>query len=88
MKTKICRNSRFVFFLCFILMTVTGCAGNSVAERNIVRGITDGVLGLPPSRIIGTEYGYTASGQGDTEIRHRPRKSPQNMRRITSASSP
>lgn len=38
----------------------------TATERNIVRQIISGVLDIPPSHVIGTEYGYTASGQGDT----------------------
>ena len=38
----------------------------TATERNIVRGIIDGVLRIPPSHVIGAEYGYTATGQGDT----------------------
>lgn len=38
----------------------------TATERNIVRQIVDGVLDIPPSQVIGTEYGYTATNQGDT----------------------
>ena len=37
----------------------------TATERNIVREIISGVLDIPPSHVIGTEYGYTATGQGD-----------------------
>ncbi len=37
----------------------------TATERNIVRGIVAGVLDIDPSHVIGTEYGYTATGQGD-----------------------
>ena len=37
----------------------------TATERNIVRQIVAGVLDIPPSQVIGTEYGYTASNQGD-----------------------
>ena len=38
----------------------------TATERNIVRQIIAGVLDIPPSQVIGTEYGYTATNQGDT----------------------
>ena len=34
-------------------------------ERNVVRAVVAGSLNIDPSRVIGTEYGYTATGQGD-----------------------
>ena len=37
----------------------------TATERNIVRGIVAGSLDVDPSHVIGTEYGYTATGQGD-----------------------
>ena len=37
----------------------------TATERNIVRGIVAGSLNIDPSHVIGTEYGYTATGQGD-----------------------
>lgn len=37
----------------------------TATERNIVRAIVDGTLDVDPSHVIGTEYGYTATGQGD-----------------------
>lgn len=37
----------------------------TATERNIVREIVKGTLDIPPSRVIGTEYGYTATNQGD-----------------------
>ena len=37
----------------------------TATERNIVRQVVAGVLDIPPSRVIGTEYGYTATNQGD-----------------------
>ena len=37
----------------------------TATERNIVREVIDGVLAIPPAQVIGTEYGYTATGQGD-----------------------
>ena len=39
----------------------------TATERNIVRAIVKDTLGIPPMRVIGTEYGYTATGQGDVE---------------------
>ena len=36
----------------------------TATERNIVREVVSGVLNIPPSHVIGTEYGYTATGQG------------------------
>ena len=38
----------------------------TATERNIVRALVKDTLGIPPARVIGTEYGYTATGQGDT----------------------
>ncbi len=37
----------------------------TATERNIVREVIKGKLNIPPSNVIGTEYGYTATGQGD-----------------------
>ena len=37
----------------------------TATERNIVREVINGTLDIPPSQVIGTEYGYTATGQGD-----------------------
>ncbi len=37
----------------------------TATERNIVREVIAGKLNIPPSQVIGTEYGYTATGQGD-----------------------
>lgn len=37
----------------------------TATERNIVREVIAGTLDIPPSHVIGTEYGYTATGQGD-----------------------
>ena len=37
----------------------------TATERNIVRQVIDGTLDIPPSHVIGTEYGYTATNQGD-----------------------
>ncbi len=37
----------------------------TATERNIVREVIKGTLDIPPANIIGTEYGYTATGQGD-----------------------
>lgn len=37
----------------------------TATERNIVRGIVADSLDVDPSHVIGTEYGYTATGQGD-----------------------
>ena len=37
----------------------------TATERNIVRQIVAGTLDIPPSHVIGTEYGYTATNQGD-----------------------
>lgn len=39
----------------------------TATERNIVRCLIEDVLNIPPAHVIGTEYGYTATGQGDTE---------------------
>ena len=38
----------------------------TATERNIVRAVVAGALDIDPSHVIGTEYGYTATGQGDT----------------------
>ncbi len=38
----------------------------TATERNIVREVIRGTLNVPPSHVIGTEYGYTAVSQGDT----------------------
>ena len=37
----------------------------TATERNIVRELIKGTFDIPPSHVIGTEYGYTAVGQGD-----------------------
>ena len=37
----------------------------TATERNIVRGVVAGSLDVDPSHVIGTEYGYVATGQGD-----------------------
>jgi hypothetical protein len=37
----------------------------TATERNIVRAVIEGTLNIPPSHVIGTEYGYTATNQGD-----------------------
>lgn len=37
----------------------------TATERNIVREIIRGTLDIPPSHVIGTEYGYVATHQGD-----------------------
>jgi len=37
----------------------------TATERNIVRELINGTLDIPPSCVIGTEYGYRASGQGE-----------------------
>ena len=37
----------------------------TATERNIVREVIKGTLDIPPANVIGTEYGYTATGQGD-----------------------
>ena len=37
----------------------------TATERNIVRELIDGTLDIPPSHVIGTEYGYAATSQGD-----------------------
>ncbi len=39
----------------------------TATERNIVRALVKDMLHIPPERVIGTGYGYTATGQGDTE---------------------
>ena len=37
----------------------------TATERNIVRALIEGKLDIPPSHVIGTEYGYAATNQGD-----------------------
>ena len=37
----------------------------TATERNIVRQVIAGTLDIPPSHVIGTEYGYIATNQGD-----------------------
>ncbi|MBQ6256141.1 MAG: haloacid dehalogenase-like hydrolase, partial [Clostridia bacterium] len=37
----------------------------TATERNIVREVIRGTLNIPPAQVIGTEYGYTATTQGD-----------------------
>lgn len=37
----------------------------TATERNIVREVIKGKLDIPPANVIGTEYGYTATGQGE-----------------------
>jgi phosphoserine phosphatase len=37
----------------------------TATERNIVRAIVKDTLNIDPAHVIGTEYGYTATGQGD-----------------------
>ena len=37
----------------------------TATERNIVREVVKGTLDIPPSHVIGTEYGYTATNQAD-----------------------
>ena len=37
----------------------------TATERNIVREVINGTLDIPPSHVIGTEYGYVATGQGE-----------------------
>ena len=37
----------------------------TATERNIVREVIRGTLDIPAANVIGTEYGYTATGQGD-----------------------
>ena len=47
----------------------------TATERNIVREIIRGTLSIPPSHVIGTEYGYTATGQSgaaDTDYTFQP----------------
>ena len=39
----------------------------TATERNMIREIINGVLDIPPSQVIGTEYGYMATGQGDAD---------------------
>ncbi len=44
-------------------------------ERNIVREVIRGPLNIPPANVIGTEYGYTATGQNeeaDTDYTFQP----------------
>lgn len=36
----------------------------TATERNIVREIIKGTLNIPACNVIGTEYGYIATGQG------------------------
>ena len=38
----------------------------TATERNIVREVIRGTLNIPPAHVIGTEYGYTATSQGET----------------------
>lgn len=38
----------------------------TATERNIVRQVVADTLDIPPSHVIGTEYGYIATNQGDT----------------------
>ena len=47
----------------------------TATERNIVREVISGALKIPAAQVIGTEYGYTATGQGDaadTDYTFRP----------------
>ncbi len=47
----------------------------TATERNIVREIIKGTLDIPPSQVIGTEYGYAAENQGnakDTDYMFQP----------------
>ena len=37
----------------------------TATERNIVREVIKGTLDIPAAQVIGTEYGYTATHQGD-----------------------
>lgn len=37
----------------------------TATERNIVREVIAGTINIPAAYVIGTEYGYTATGQGD-----------------------
>ena len=37
----------------------------TATERNIVRAVVHGTLNVDPAHVIGTEYGYKATGQGD-----------------------
>ena len=37
----------------------------TATERNIVRAVVAGAIDVDPSHVIGTEYGYKATGQGD-----------------------
>ena len=39
----------------------------TATERNIVRAVVRDTLDIGPAYVIGTEYGYTATGQGDVE---------------------
>lgn len=38
----------------------------TATERNIVREVIRGTLNIPPAHVIGTEYGYAATSQGET----------------------
>ena len=47
----------------------------TATERNIVREVIKGTLDIPPSHVIGTEYGYAATHQGeaaDTDYTFQP----------------
>jgi hypothetical protein len=47
----------------------------TATERNIVREVIRGTLNIPPANVIGTEYGYTATGQNeeaDTDYTFQP----------------
>ena len=37
----------------------------TATERNIVRAVVAGTLDIDPAHVIGTEYGYVATGQGE-----------------------
>lgn len=39
----------------------------TATERNIVRQVIADTLDIPPAQVIGTEYGYTATNQGEAE---------------------
>lgn len=39
----------------------------TATERNIVRAVVRDTLDIGPAYVIGTEYGYTATGQGEAE---------------------
>ena len=41
------------------------CITVTATERNIVRALIKDKLNILPSHVIGTEYGYTATAQGD-----------------------